>query len=439
MNIRLDYGKTGLDVPLPDDAKITVVEPKHLDSVPDQFEAVRQALRHPIGSAPLQKLVTSEQMIGTDQTVSANLRVGIIFYDITRPTPDHIMMPVVLEELEAAGVVREQITLFNATGTHRANTDEELRTMLGDAVVDSYRIVQNDANDKASHVLVGATSSGNEVWIHKEFVDADIRILTGFIEPHFFAGFSGGGKAVMPGLALLDTVMRNHGSQNIDHPNATWGVTHGNPIWEEIHDAAAFVKPSFLLNVALNRDKEMTKVFAGDWEEAHEQGCAFVKDTAMVPVNEPFDIVITSNSGYPLDLNLYQSVKGMSAASQIVKKGGSIIIAAECWDGIPDHGPYGKLLREAENIEQLLATIRNPEFVMGDTWQAQIQALISQKADVYVYSDGLDDETTRRAMLKPSSSIEATVEALLKTYGSNAAICVLPEGPQTIPYILPCT
>lgn len=424
MKIRLDYGKTGLEVNLPDDANITVVEPTYLEGVDDQFEAVRSVLRRPIASPPLQELLRSGDT------------VGIIFYDITRPTPDHIMIPMLLEEIEAAGVPREQVTLFNATGTHRANTEKELRTMLGDDVVDTCKIIQNDAHDQDSHVLVGTTSSGNEVRIHKAFVEADVRILTGFIEPHFFAGFSGGGKAVMPGLALLEMVMRNHGAKNIDHPKSTWGITHGNPIWEEIHEAAAFVKPSFLLNVALNRKKEITAVFAGDWEQAHEEGCRFVKKTAMAPVDEPFDIIITSNSGYPLDLNLYQSVKGMSAAAQIVKNGGSIIIAAECWDGIPDHGPYGKLLREAESIEQLLETIRDPNFIMGDTWQAQTQALISQKADVYFYSDGLDDETIKGAMLQPCHNIEATVEKLLQKYGQNTRICALPEGPQTIPYVV---
>ena len=289
------------------------------------------------------------------------------------------MIPALLEELESASVRPEQITLFNATGTHRANTDAELRQKLGDDLFENYRIVQNDANDQASHVLVGTTASGNDVWIHKAFVESDVRILTGFIEPHFFAGFSGAGKAVMPGLALLETVMRNHGAKNIDHPHSTWGMTHGNPIWEEVHEAALLVKPTFLVNVALNRKKEITAVFAGEMDQAHEQGCAFVKETAMVPVDQRFDIVITSNSGYPLDLNLYQSVKGMSAAAQIVKKGGSIIVAAECWDGIPEYGPYGSLLREAESVAQLLETIRSPGFVKGDMWQAQIQALICQQ------------------------------------------------------------
>jgi len=239
----------------------------------------------------------------------------------------------------------------------------------------------------------------------------------------------------MPGLALLETVMRNHGARNIDHPQATWGMTKGNPIWEEIHAAALMVKPTFLLNVALNREKQITGVFAGDLDCAHAEGCAFVKDTAMSPVEHPFDIVITSNSGYPLDLNLYQSVKGMSAAAQIVKDGGSIMIAAECWDGIPDYGLYGRLLREAESLDQLLATIRRPGFMQGDMWQAQTQARICQRADVYVYSDGLSDKLIQEAMLHSCRDIPAMVLNLLTRYGKNAKICVLPEGPQTIPYV----
>jgi nickel-dependent lactate racemase len=423
MKVRLAYGKQGLAVELPDYADVTIVEPKYLPGLPEQMDAVRAALQNPIGLPPLRELVTSSQT------------VGIVFYDLTRPTPDHLMLPALLEELEAAAIPRKQITLFNATGTHRANTETELRQKLGVNIVENFRIVQNDAYDRDSHVSVGTTSSGNAVWIQQEFVASEIRILTGFIEPHFFAGFSGGPKAVMPGLALLETVMRNHGARNIDHPKATWGITKGNPIWEDIHAAALLVKPTFLLNVALNREKQITAVFAGDMDQAHAQGCAFVQATAMAPVKEPFDIVITSNSGYPLDLNLYQAVKGMSAAAQIVKDGGSIIIAAECWDGIPDHGPYGSLLREAQSVEQLLATIRTPGFVKGDTWQAQIQALICQKAAVYVYSDGLTDQMIQAAMLRPCRNIEKTIAQLLSQYGQHARICVLPEGPQTIPYV----
>jgi nickel-dependent lactate racemase len=423
VRIKLAYGKTELEIGLPDDASVTVVEPRYVDGLPDQAGAVRDALRQPIGSPPLKTLVKPFD------------RVGIVFSDITRPTPNQLILPVLLGELDH--LPDDHIVLFNATGTHRPNTQTELRGMLGDAIVDRYRIVQNDAHDQDSHVLVGRTTGGNDVWLHREFVECDVRILTGFIEPHFFAGFSGGGKAIMPGLALLETVMRNHSAKNLDDPLACWGVTHGNPLWEEVREAAAMVEPTFLLNVTLNRDRQITAVFAGDFEEAHAQGCAFAKETAMVPVPEPFDIVITSNSGYPLDLNLYQSVKGMSAASQVVEEGGSVIIAADCWDGIPDHGEYGQLLLEAESLESLLETVRAPGFQRQDMWQAHIHALICLKANVYFYSHNLTDEQIEDALLRPCRDIEVTVAELLQKHGPGANICVLPEGPQTIPYILP--
>jgi len=423
VKIKLAYGKQGLDVSLPDDLNITVVVPKYVEKLADQAGAVRNALRRPIASKPLSELVKPSD------------RVGIVFNDITRATPYQCILPILLDELDC--VSDEQITLFNATGTHRANTEAELQEMLGKEVVGKYRIIQNDAPDRASHTLVGATKSANAIWIHSEYVRCDVRILTGFIEPHFFAGFSGGPKACMPGLALLETVLSNHSAQNIDHPMASWGITHGNPVWQDIREAAAMVPPSFLLNVTLDRDKQITGVFAGDLEKAHAEGCAFVKESAMVPARGPYDIVITSNSGYPLDLNLYQSVKAMSAAAQVVKAGGSIIAAADCWDGIPEHGEYGKLLFEAESIESLLETVRRPGLLRQDTWQVHVQALICQKADVYFYSHNLSDEQIERALLKPCHNIEATVDKLLEKYGRGASICILPEGPQTIPYI--CT
>ncbi len=421
MKIQLAYGKTGLEIDLPDEANITVIEPAYVEGLADPVKAIQTALREPIGSPPFK------------ETVKSSDTVGIIFSDITRPTPNALMLPVMLAELDH--VPDEQIILFNSTGTHRPNTEAELRNMLGDALVDRYRIVQNDAQDEDSHVQVGTTGTGNDIWIHREFVACDVRVPTGFIEPHFFAGFSGGGKAIMPGMALLDTIMRNHNAQNMDSPLARWGITEGNPLWEDVREAAQMVEPTFLLNVTLNRDKEITGVFAGDFEQAHAQGCAFVKETAMRPVPQPFDVVIGSNSGYPLDLNLYQSVKGMSAAAQVVKEGGSIIIAADCWDGIPDHGEYGRLLREAENLDALLETIRAPGYQRQDMWQAQIQALIAQQADVYVYSDNLSDEQISNAHLHPCQRIETTVAHLRKKYGDSATICILPEGPQTIPYV----
>jgi nickel-dependent lactate racemase len=421
MKINLAYGKTGLEIELPDELDVTVVEPKFVPGLPDPEAALREALKSPIEAPPLRNVVKADD------------KVGVVFSDITRPTPNHLMLPAVVKEL--AHVPSENITLFNALGTHRPNTDEELRGMLGDTLVDGYRIVQNNAFDPSTQVHLGTTSREHDVWLNRELVECDVKILTGFIEPHFFAGFSGGGKAVMPGMAGQQTVLGNHDAGMVGHPKATWGVTRGNPIWEEVREVALKAGKIFLVNVTLNRDKQITGVFAGDLDAAHAAGCAFVKETAMVPAPHPFDIVITTNSGYPLDLNLYQSVKGMSAAAQVVREGGAIIVAADCWDGIPDHGLYGQLLREADSPQALLDTVCAPGFLKQDQWQAQIQALIQLKADVYVRTDNLTTEQIKMALFQPSYSIEDTVTELLGEYGPGASICVLPEGPQTIPYI----
>jgi nickel-dependent lactate racemase len=276
---------------------------------------------------------------------------------------------------------------------------------------------------------------GYEVFLNREFMDCDLKVLTGFVEPHFFAGFSGGAKAVMPGMASLDTVMRNHGARNIDDPRSTWGMIEGNPLRAEIEEIARMAGDLFIVNVTLNRDKRITGVFAGSLDEAYPAACAFEKQTAMVPVDEPFDIVIASNSGFPLDLNLYQSVKGMSAAEQIRREGGAIIMAAECWDGIPSHGSFGKLLAEGGNPDTLLSLIRQEGFSRDDQWQAQVLAKILKRGPVFLRTSGLSDEQVLNAMLKPCSSIEATIEELLGLYGRTASVCVLPEGPQTIPYL----
>jgi len=428
VKIKLDYGREGLDIELPDHLNVDVVEPKYMEGLPNQAEAIEDALLNPIDLKSLPDLVGKSD------------NVAIVINDITRPTPYRTILPVLLQQLRA--VPDERILILTATGTHRPNTKAEFRGILGDDISDKFRIIQNDAEDRRSHTSVGTTKSGNEIWLHKEYLNCNVRILTGLIEPHFFAGFSGGAKALMPGLALRDTVLRNHNAANIDHPKAIWGVVNGNPIWKEIHEAAAMAPPTFLLNVALNRNKEITKVFAGHYRKAHEQGCAYVRKNAMVAVEKRYDIVVTSNSGYPLDLNLYQCVKGMSAAARIVKDGGAIIVVADCWDGIPEHGEYAQLLREAESPESLLNTIRKEstgcltvDTMRQDTWQAQIHALVCQKADVYFHSRNLSDSQIESAFLKPCSKVEETIEDLLRKYGRRACICVLPEGPQTIPYV----
>jgi nickel-dependent lactate racemase len=270
--------------------------------------------------------------------------------------------------------------------------------------------------------------------LNRHLVEADLRIVTGFIEPHFFAGFSGGPKGIMPGVAGLETVVSNHGRRNIGNPNAAFGITEGNPLWEELRDIALSVGESFLLNVTLNEERGITGVFAGGLIEAHKVGIEFVRASAMQPVDDLFDIVITTNSGYPLDQNLYQAVKGMSAAARIVKKGGAIIIAAECRAGLPHGSPFEKLLLRAKDPEDLLGIIAHETF--PEQWQSQIQSLIQRKARIFVHS-ALPEGAVRGAHLLPAPDIATLVGQLLAEYGPSAKIAALPQGPLTIPYLQP--
>ena len=420
MHLTLAYGRKGLPVELPDEANVTVLEPRFVPGLPDEIAACKATLRSPRGRPPLQALVGPAD------------RVAVVFSDLTRPMPNDRVLPVLLEELRLAGVPDEQIVLINGLGTHRAQSDAELRQMLGQALVDRYRIVQHDAWSERDLVPVAHNRSGRAVRVNRAYLEASVRILTGFIEPHFFAGFSGGPKAVLPAIADIDSILDNHGPDMVAEPKATWAVTEGNPLWGEMLAVALSTEPTFVLNVTLNQDRQITGVFAGELVEAHAAGVAFVRQAALREVPEPFDLVITSNSGYPLDLNLYQAVKGMSAAARIVREGGDIIVAAECWDGIPDHGEYKRLLWEAESPEDLMRTLGVPGFRCHDQWEAQIQAQIQLRARVHVYADGLSDEELRRALVIPCRSIEGTV-ADIWSRNPATTIAVLPDGPQTVP------
>ncbi len=422
MRCRLAYGRTGLEIDLPDDAPVTIMEPRFVPGLVDEQSAMVEALRSPIGTPPLRDLATPGDT------------VAVVFSDLTRPMPNDRVLPPLLTELSLADVPQEQIVLINGLGTHRPQTDEELRRMLGDDVVDGYRIVQHDAWDDDNLVAVATNHAGRAVRINRAYMEASVRILTGFIEPHFFAGFSGGPKAVLPAIADVDSILDNHGPTMMADPRAAWLETDRNPLWQEMLAVAQATRPRFLLNVTLNQERQITGVFAGDLVDAHRKGVGLARETAVCPVPEPFDIVISSNSGYPLDLNLYQAVKGMSAAAQIVRPGGDIIVAAECWDGIPDHGEYKRLLWEADSVAGLLERLMAPGFRCHDQWEAQVQAQIQVKANVHVYAAGLTDEELRHALVLPCRSIEETV-ARLRQRNREATIAVLPDGPQTVPFV----
>ncbi len=416
--VRLAYGKTGLEINIPDSA--VVIEPRHIEGLADEKTAVVAAMRNPVGTKPLR------EMAKADDTVA------IVISDLTRPTPNHKLVPWILEEL--AHIPRENFVIVNGLGSHRANTREELISMLGEQIVDSIRIENHDAFDDSKLVHVGRNTYGSEVYLNKTYVNATFKIVTGFIEPHFFAGFSGGPKGIQPGVSGIKTILDFHNAQMIGHPNSTWGIIEGNILQDAATQNCLMAKPDFMLNVTLNGNKEITNVFAGDVIAAHRLGCDFVKKSAMYAVDREFDIVVTTNSGYPLDQNLYQTVKGMSAAAQIVRQGGAIISASECSDGVPNHGNYAKILQMRETPQELLDMINDPSFSMFDQWQVQVQAMVQLKADCYLYST-LDNATVEKAKFIPIDDVEQSLAALSAKYGPNPRIAVLPLGPLTIPYV----
>ena len=419
MKVRLAYGLGHLPVELPD-GLTTIIEPAHTPGLADERGAVLAALEAPIAARPLR------------DWVQPGSRVCIVFTDITRATPNERLIPCLLDCL--ADVPREDITLLNAVGTHRANTRAELEQMLTPSVVQNYRVLNHEAENASALVALGTTRDGTPALLNRHFAGADVRIVTGFIEPHFFAGFSGGPKGIMPGVAGLQTVMSNHGAKNLGDPNSTFGVTKGNPLWEEMRDIALRVGPSFLLNVTLNEQRQITGVFAGDLLAAHRAGCEFVKQSAMQEFAVPFDVVVTTNSGYPLDQNLYQGVKGMSAGARVLKPGGTLILACECREGVPANGSFDRILRSAASPAELLALLATPGFSRPEQWQAQLQALIQRQARVLLYSS-LSDDIVRAAHLTPCHDIGAAVEQLLPELPSGARIAALPQGPLTIPYL----
>jgi nickel-dependent lactate racemase len=417
--IRLQYGATGLELST-DAPNVTLVEPRFVPGLPDEAAAFREAARNPIGTRPLREIV------------KAGERVAVVIPDITRPLPSERLLPWLFAEL--SHVPAANFTIVNGTGSHRANTPAELERMVGAEVASRYRIVNHDAQNAAGLRLAGKTADGRPVHMTREYVEADRRIVLGFIEPHFMAGFSGGYKGVFPAIADIEAITHYHRAAVIADPKSTWGVLEGNPTQAQIRANGSLLPLDFCLNVTLNRDRRITGFYCGDALEAHRKGCAFAKETAMVACPKPFPIVVTTNGGYPLDQNLYQAVKGMSAAAQIVAEGGYILAASRCNDGFPSHGNFKKLLFEHGSAKAILDTVLAPGFHLFDQWEAQMLAMILARARTGLYSE-IPAEEVRRAHLEAVSDVSAALAEEVRKAGRDVPIAVLPEGPMTIPYL----
>jgi nickel-dependent lactate racemase len=421
MQAYLQYGKSGLEIDLPF-TNVEELRPQFVAGLIDEQEEFKAAVRQPINCLPL-----ASHFSATDT-------VAIVIADITRPLPSDRVLLWLFEEI--AHVPAQNITLIIGTGTHRATTPAEIEQLVGKEIAACYRVVDHSAYNEEQLGRVGEMADGQEpLYLNKDYIAADRRIVIGFIEPHFMAGFSGGYKGIFPAVAGLRSIMHYHRAEVIGHPNSTWGVLQDNPTQQQIRQYGSVIPLDFCINVTLNHKRQITSYFCGDPLVAHDKGCEFVKKTAMVACEHRFPLVITTNSGYPLDQNLYQTVKGMCAAAEIVQDSGLIITIARCNDGFPDHGNFKKLLLKHDSPEALLDTIFIEGFHMLDQWQAQKLAQVQLKAQVALFSE-LSATALERVGITPIVDLDAFLRAKCTEHGADIPIAVLPEGPMTIPYLL---
>jgi lactate racemase len=417
--VRLDYGTDGLEVAL-DESRLdpTVLYPKNEPALADPEDAFLRAVKRPIGARPLRELGSGAK------------NVVIAIADHTRPVPDGVLVPWIVREL---GVPDGAVTVLVGTGTHRASTRDELEKKLGADVVRRFRLVNHDATSGTDLVEVGRARSGGRCLLNRQWVEADLRVATGFIEPHFFAGFSGGSKAIVPGLAGLETIQHFHRAALIAHPNTTWGRLAGNPLLELTREMTAMCPPHFIVNVTLNLDKKITAVFAGDVVQAHDAGCERARREALTPVARTFPVVVSSGSGHPLDQNFYQTVKGISAAARIVEPGGTIVVASRCANGIPDEGRFRQMLADPRGSDELYDAILESRETPHDQWQVQVLLECLRKARVILCST-LSEEDRRCTRTGHTNDVARTL-ADLSRGRERLPVAVLPSGPLTIPEV----
>ena len=416
--LRLDYGEHGLEAEIPAAARILdMADVPALDDVDARLE---EAFRQPIGAPALARLARGRRS------------ACVVISDITRPVPNPVILPPLLRTLEEAGIERRDITILVGTGLHRPNEGEELVRLVGARVAADYRIENHRARDRESLVHLGRTSGGAPIWIDRLYVEADLKIATSLIEPHLMAGYSGGRKAVCPGIVGVDTIRVLHGPELMSHPRSAEGVIDGNPFHRQALEVALRVGVDFTLNVAMNHRREVTGIFAGDLEEAHAAGVAFVEAGASAWVEEPAPIVVTTSAGYPLDLTFYQAVKGLTAVRPVVADGGTIVLAARCAEGLGSP-EFVQLLEETESVEAFEERLKDPGFFRIDQWQLQELCKVLRRARVLLYSEGVDAGGPHlRGLVEPVPSVEAGIQAARIGHGEEAPVAVVPRGPYVL-------
>jgi len=419
MRVKLEYGRKGLYADLPDERIVRTLHYKDAPPLPDPKTSLLAVLNQPNGAPPLAELARGRK------------NACIAICDITRPVPNELILSPMLEILEAAGIPRDKITILVATGLHRPNEGDELIEMVGRRIYENYRIENHHGQVLGEHTYLGESPRGVPIWIDSHYVNADLKITTGLIEPHLMAGFSGGRKLICPGIAALETVKVWHGPDFLENPKADCGILEGNPVHEENTWIGQKAGCDFIVNVVIDAERRPLKFVAGDMIAAFHEGVDFVRDVVRDTVAEPVDIVVTSCAGYPLDTTFYQAVKGLTGALPIVKQGGTIVMCASLTEGIGSP-QFQQLFRENASLEGFVERILGKDYFVMDQWQLEELAKVRRKAKVKIVSDGLSADLLSGLFVEAAPTIESAVAASLAEYGPAAKIAVIPKGPYVL-------
>jgi nickel-dependent lactate racemase len=422
MQVDLLYGRDGITINLPEDIKATVIRKHPMRPLADPAGAVRTAIEQPVQSPPLAQLAQGKKS------------ACILICDITRPVPNGILLPVLMDTLVAAGIREENIVILVATGLHRPNEGEELREIVGaDEIFARFRIENHFARDREAHIDLGKTSGGIPIMIDRRFAEADLKIATGLVEPHFMAGYSGGRKVVAPGVAYQDTILRFHTAHILEHCNAVNCVIDDNPLHNEQMEIVRAIGGILALNVVIDEERQIGFVNFGEITASHLQAVAFMRKHAEVVMPRRFKTIITTSAGYPLDKTYYQTVKGMVSPMDILEPGGTIIIASECSEGMgsPEFVAAQRLLCEV-GPEQFMAILQGREKALIDEWQTEMLLKPLRVGTIQLYSTGLREKDLKDTYVEQISSLEAAVVASVRSHGDRH-IAIVPEGPYVIP------
>jgi lactate racemase len=426
MNIELLYGRGKLSVQLPDHIRVTSLRKRPMVPLGNPVRATSEALENPVQSPPLADLARGKK------------NACILICDITRPVPNGLLLPPLIETLVRAGIPGERIRILVATGLHRPNEGKELEEIVGSQDICRFiRIENHFARDREAHAYLGRTSSGIPIMLDRRFVEADIKIVVGLVEPHFMAGYSGGRKVVVPGVAFMDTILRLHAARVLGHTKAANCIVMGNPLHEEQIEVVRAVGGVLALNVVIDEDRRIGFVNFGEIEASHVKAVAFMCSHAEISVPRRFRTVVTTSAGYPLDKTYYQTVKGMVGVMDIVEPGGNIIIASECSEGMgsPEFVEAQRLLCSM-GPDGFMALIEQRDRAEIDEWQTQMLVKALRAGNIRLYTTGLGEADLKDTYVRPVTSMESAILESVSTHG-DSHIAVVPEGPYVIPLFRP--